>query len=245
MSSLFYKLGKVVGPNVRKVNWLWQSMTASKGDAIRAEYTVGQDLTREIRNRLEVDTDSRAGQMLNQVGDHLVACVANKLRTFSFEAVKGDAPNAFALPGGFIFVTSSLLELCEWQRDEIAFILGHEMGHVIRGHAMDRIMANSAIAAGARTLRIRGPVAGWLGEVGVKFLQSAYSQDMELEADVLGARLAKAARYDPNGPTQLLCRLSELSGPGNQFDIENYFSSHPPFKLRIQNLDRLLSQRPT
>jgi predicted Zn-dependent protease len=134
----------MIGPRVRKIKWIWQSITASEAEVIKAEYEVGQGLACEIGNRLELDTEPRAGQMLNKVGRHLAACVANKLRTSSFEVIKGTEPNAFALPGGFIFVTRSLLELCDWNQDEIAFILGHEMGHVIRGHAMDRIIANSA-----------------------------------------------------------------------------------------------------
>jgi len=245
MSSLFYKLGKVVGPNVRKVNWLWQSMTASEGDSIRAEYEVGRDLAGKFRNQLELETDPGAGKMLLKVGHHLTAFVANKLRTFTFEAVKGDVPNAFALPGGFIFVTSSLGELCEWNQDEIAFILAHEMAHVIRGHAVDRIIANSAIALGAKTLNIHTFGAAVLSRAGAELLQSAYSQDLESEADTLAARLVIAASYDRHAPIKLLCRLDELSRTDNKFDLGNYFSSHPTFKLRIQNLDRLLSQRPT
>lgn len=243
MSSLFYNIGKMVGPKVRKVKWIWQSITASEADAIRAEHKVGQDLAREIRNRLELDTEPRAGQMLNKVGRHLAACVANKLRTFSFEVIKGTEPNAFALPGGFIFVTRSLLELCEWNQDELAFILGHEMGHVIRGHAMDRIITNSAIAVGAKATPLRGLLASWLGKVGVKFLESAYSQDLEFEADALGARLIVVAGYDPHAPTQLLSRLSKLNQLAKQFSLGNYFSSHPAFDLRIHNVDRLLRQR--
>ena len=243
MSSLFYNIGKMVGPRVRKVKWIWQSITASEADTIKAEHEVGQDLAREIRNRLELDTEPRAGQMLNKVGRHLAACVANKLRTFSFEVIKGTEPNAFALPGGFIFVTRSLLELCEWNQDELAFILGHEMGHVIRGHAMDRIITNSAIAVGARATPIRGLLASWLSRVSVKFLESAYSQDMELKADTLGARLVAVAGYDPHAPMQLLSRLSELNQAAKQFSLGNYFSSHPAFDVRIHNVDHLLHQR--
>ena len=239
MNNLFYNLGKMVGPKVRKVKWVWQSITASEADAIEAEQKVGQDLACEVRNRLELDTDPRAGQMLNKVGGHLAVCVANKLRTFSFEVIKGSEPNAFALPGGFIFVTRSLLELCEWNQDELAFILGHEMGHVIRGHSMGRIVTNSAIAVGARAAPIRGLLASWLGKVGVEFLESAYSQDMELEADALGARLVAVAGYDPHAPTQLLTRLSELSLPAKQLGPGNYFSSHPAFEVRIRNVERL------
>ena len=243
MSNLFYNIGKMVGPRVRKVKWIWQSITASEADTIKAEHEVGQDLAREIRNRLELDTEPRAGQMLNQVGRHLATCVANKLRTFSFEVIKSTEPNAFALPGGFIFVSRLLLELCEWNQDELAFILGHEMGHVIRGHSMGRIITNSAIAVGAKATPIRGLLASWLGKVGVEFLESAYSQNLELEADALGARLVAVADYDPHAPTQLLSRLSELSQPAKQFSLGNYFSSHPAFDVRIQNIDHLLRQR--
>ena len=217
-------------------------MTAGEADAIRAEHEVGQDLACEIRNRLEVDTDSRAGQTLNQVGYRLTACATNKVRTFSFETIKGSEANAFALPGGFIFVTRSLLELCDWNQDEVGFVLGHEMAHVIRGHAMNRIIANSAIAVGARAAPVRGLLAGWLGRVGVKFLESAYSQDLELEADTLGARLAAAAGYNPHAPTQLLSRLNELKQSAKGFNPGNYFSSHPGFDVRIRNVDRLRRQ---
>ena len=240
MSNLFYNIGKMVGPRFRKVKWIWQSITASEADAIQAEHKVGQDLAREIRHQLGSEPEPQAGQMLNEVGSHLAACVANKLRTFSFETVKGTEPNAFALPGGFIFVTRSLVELCEWNGDEVAFILGHEMGHVIRGHAMDRIISSSAIAVGSGVTPVRGLLGGWLRRVGVKFLESAYSQDLELEADTLGARLAAAAGYDSHAPGQLLSRLARLSQPTNQFGLGNYFASHPAFELRIHNVNRLL-----
>ena len=245
MRGLFYKLGRMVGPRVRKVNWVWQSMTASEGEGIRAEYAVGRDLAGKFRNQLELETDPLAGKMLQKVGQHLTGCVANKLRRFTIEPIKGTEPNAFALPGGFVFVSSSLGELCEWNEDEIAFILAHEMAHVIRGHAADRIIANSAIALGVKTLNIHSFGAAALGRAGIGLLQSAYSQDLESEADRLAARLVIAAGYDRHAPIKLLRRLEELSRAGNKFDIGNYFSSHPALELRIQNLDRLLSERPS
>jgi predicted Zn-dependent protease len=243
VSGLFYNLGKKVGPKVRKAKWLWQSIVGSEADAIKVEHEVGQDLAREIRRQLELELEPQAEQMLNEVGNRLAACVANKSRKFSFEILKGVEPNAFALPGGFIFVTRSLMELCRWNQNEIAFILGHEMGHVMRGHAMSRIISNSAIATASRAAPVRGVLSGWLRKVGVQFLESAYSQDLESEADKLGVRLVAAAGYDAGACVQLLSRLDALSKPDSQFDLGSYFSSHPSFKIRIQNINRLLRKR--
>jgi predicted Zn-dependent protease len=240
VSGLFYSLGRKVGPKVRKAKWIWQSLAGSEADAITVEHEVGQDLAREIRRQLGLDRDPQIEQMLNEIGHCLAACVANKSRRFSFESVEGAEPNAFALPGGFVFVTKSLVELCGRNQNELAFILGHEMGHVIRGHAMNRIISNSAIAAASRAAPIRGVLSGWLRKVGVQFLESTYSQELESEADKLGVRLVAAAGYDPQAGVQLLSRLAKLNSSSSGFDLGSYFSSHPPFEDRIDNINHLL-----
>ncbi|MBW7989377.1 MAG: M48 family metalloprotease [Planctomycetes bacterium] len=242
MSGLFYSLGRKVGPKVRKAKWFWQSIAGTESDAIKVEYEVGRDLAREVRCQLDLDKEPKAEKILNEAGTRLTACVVNRSRKFSFETIKGDEPNAFALPGGFIFVTRSLMELCQYNQNEVAFILAHEMGHVIRGHAMNRIISNSAIATASRAAPIRGVLSGWVRKVGVQFLESAYSQDMESDADKLGVRLVGAAGYDPQACVQLLSRLAKLSKPVGQFDLGGYFSSHPPFDVRIRNINLLLQK---
>jgi len=236
---MFYKLGKMAGPSVRKAKWIWQTATNSQAKAIKAEYEVGRDMAHHVRHRLNLDPDPQTGQILNEVGSRLAGCVANKLRSFSFESIKLTVPEAFCLPGGFIFVSRSLVELCRWNKDEIAFVLGHEMAHVSRGHVMERMISNSAIAAASRAVSVRDVLTAGLRKVGVKFLESAYSQDQELEADKLGIRLAAAAGYDPYGSIKLLSRLAESA---NKSKLVNYFSSHPACNVRIENITRLLDQ---
>jgi len=240
LSGLFYNLGRKVGPKVRKARWMWQSVSGSEVDAIKVEHEVGLDLAREIRQQLGTGQEPQTDQVLNEIGNHLAACVANKSRRFSFETVKGPESNAFALPGGFIFVTKSLVELCRYDQNEIACILGHEMAHIIRGHAMNRIIRNSAIAAASRAAPIRGALSGWLRKVGVQFIESAYSKDLESEADRLGVCLVAAAGYEPGACLQLFSRLAKLSSPPSQFDLGSYFSSHPPFNVRIENIKHQL-----
>jgi predicted Zn-dependent protease len=256
VSGLFYNVGKKVGPKVRKAKWFWQSIAGTEADAIKVEYEVGRDLAREVRNQLKIDRQPQAEKILKETSPRLTACVVNKSRKFNFEIIKGVEPNAFALPGGFIFVTQSILELCQYNQNEIAFILAHEMAHVIRGHAMSRIISNSAISTASRVAPVRGILSGWLRKVGVQFLENAYSQDIESEADKLGTHLVAAAGYEPQACVRLLSRLAKLSQGKNTWHglpgRENgqgaratcgYFSSHPPFDVRIRNINHWLRKR--
>jgi Zn-dependent protease with chaperone function len=236
MSKFFYNLGRKASPHVRKAKWIWQSVAGSQADAVKAEYDLGILLAAELRQNLTPAPDPIAKKLIAGVGQKLTARLTSKLRRFSFEVVMAREPNAFALPGGFIFVTTPLLDICGHDPDQIAFILAHEMAHVIKSHAINRIISDSAISIGSKAARIRGPLAGWIKTTGIKLLQSSYSQDMELEADAFAARLIKAARFDPAAGQKLLAHLQQLKNPPTKLDLGAYFSTHPPITLRIQKL---------
>jgi predicted Zn-dependent protease len=235
--GFFYNLGRMVGPKVRKARWIWHSMKGTQEEIIQTEYDVGRDLAREIRDRAGVDTDPLVEKLLSETGFRLSECVANKFRTFSFKALVIAEPNAFALPGGFIFVTRSILELCQWNADETAFIIAHEMGHVIRKHAINRIMRDFAVTAASRVVPAPGAVVGWVRKVSMKYLESSYSQDLEFEADALGVRLMDAAGFSTQASIKLLQRLGGVKSSQNQIDTGSYFSTHPGINERIRNIN--------
>jgi predicted Zn-dependent protease len=243
VGSLFYNLGRQVGPKVRKARWIWESLTGTQADAIRLEHAVGLDLAHEARQQLQIDSDQQTRELLEEIGYQLSTRLANQLRAFRFEAYQDGQPNAFALPGGFIFVSTPILELCRWNRDEIAFLLGHEMAHVVRGHAIQRIVAGSAISAAARAAPVPGTLGAWLHKVGTRFLETAYSRDHELEADALGVRLAAAAGYEPQASIRLLSRLAEISESADATSLGEYFSTHPSSQVRINNIRSRLQRR--
>ncbi len=184
------------------------------------------------------DTNDARIPVVTQLVARLAAALPPAERRYQFRAALIDRPvvNAFALPGGYIFVSRSLVELCERNQDEVAFILGHEMSHVIRGHAMDRIITNSAISLGTKFTSVRGPITALLNNVGVRFLESSYSQELEMEADKLGVRLVVAAGYNAKAAAVLLSRLAKLNPSGAESNFGHYFSSHPSINLRIQNI---------
>jgi len=230
------KLGKLAGPGVRKGKWLWTSLTGTTKEALRAEYDVGRDMAQEVRRQLGTDDDAETVRLVQDIGRRLAGCVTEEDRTFEVSLVRGEQPNAFALPGGFVFVTRPLVELCERREAELAFVVAHEMAHVIRGHALDRVLSDSATAAASRAIAARSGLGAWVRHVGVRYLTGAYSRDRELAADELGTRLADAAGYGREGAVRLLERLDRLRAEGmaETLGLGQYFASHPPTEERIK-----------
>ena len=145
--SRAYVFGRLAGKQYRKAKWYWQSATGSEEDAIRAEQGVGRDMAAVVREQAGGAGDPRAQALLDDVGAPLADRVRNRAHRFEVTALPGGAPTAFALPGGFIFVAPALMELAAGDRDELAFVVAHEMAHVIRRHAIDRLLGQKARSA--------------------------------------------------------------------------------------------------
>jgi predicted Zn-dependent protease len=101
------------------------------------------------------------------------------------------------------------------------------------------MISNSAIAAASRAAPVRDVLTACLRKVGVKFLESAYSQEQELEADKLGIYLVSAAGYNPRGSIRFFRRVAKSTDTSN---LGSYFSSHPTCKARIENITALLAK---
>ena len=237
MGGFFYKFGRFVGRQSRKANWAFRSLTGSEEEAIRAEWGVGRDLAREVLEQTPADPDPAVARWLDEIGGLLAKEVQQKGRTFCFRCVQVPEPNAFALPGGFVFVTRPLLRLCQASHDDLAFVLGHEMAHVVCGHSLERLVARSLITGAVGRWNpvaglLRGPLTGLMATL----LQQGYSQDQELEADRVGAALAAEAGFDAGAGPRLLGKLRQhFAGPS---EVAGYFSSHPPWDVRIESLHR-------
>lgn len=240
MGRFFYNLGRTVGPQVRKANWLFRSLTGTEAESIRAEQAVGRDLAQAFIDQVEIDRDPELTRWVGDLGNQLVVCVRNRQWPFHFYVIQSIEFNAFALPGGFIFLTRGLLELCLWNRDELGFVLGHEMGHVLHRHAIDRVMASSLITATVGRLLpgrglLRAPVTSLISTL----LHQGYSQDQELEADRFGVRLVRAAGLEARAALRLLARLQAQTGDASI--LGSYFSAHPPLDVRMDHVTRLIS----
>jgi predicted Zn-dependent protease len=162
-----------------------------------------------------------------EIGARLGAAQGDGSRSFEFRVVQTADLNAFALPGGFVFVTDALLRLLADDRDALAFVVAHEMGHVLLRHPRDRYMADLAFGVVGR----RVPVAG---QVVREMLSKGYSRDQELEADREALRVMSAAGFPVDGGVRALEQLARHA-PG-QPGLSEYLSTHPRLDQRIHAL---------
>lgn len=238
MKTGFYHFGRKAGITYRRARWMWQSVAGSEDDAIRAEYSVGRDMAAVVREQTSCQPDDDGQVLLNEIGQQLSGSVRNRLHRFTVTLVGEDQPIAFALPGGFVFVAQGLVQLCKHDRDELAFVVAHEMAHVIRRHAIDRLVSQKVLSVASLASPGRGVLAPWIRKVGLHWLERAYSREQEFEADELGVLLMRAAGFHFEASVRLLHRFSGLDTGSNYSSLGAYWSTHPPVGERVERLSQ-------
>jgi predicted Zn-dependent protease len=211
------------------------------GDEIAARYKAEFPSTKDAAHTAAVEV------YLQTVGLRTASHARRKLPwKFHYIANPGFV-NAFALPGGHIFIGQGLLALMH-SEDALAAVLGHEVSHVDLRHCADRVQTEAQL----RHLGVIGDLVGLPVEV---FL-AGYSKDQELEADRDGTALAVDAGYSPLGILQLFAEFNKLeagsaSKPGSPVEeaaglsletLAGYFQSHPPADQRIVQVRALISE---
>jgi predicted Zn-dependent protease len=241
MEDFFKNIGKKAGQSFRRGKWLYKSVLGSEEEAIQAEYYVGKEIFAKLIEQSLVDANQEVITFLNEIGSLLASQLNNKYRKFSFRSIISQDINAFALPGGFIFTTSSILKTFNYSRDEIAFILGHEIGHVVKWHIFNKTVASSSLNFLAMVTKPNGLV----GSVAVRainsLMQNSYSRDQELEADEFGATLMYAAGFNPSASIKVLDKLGKAITKDSNFF--NYFSTHPTAEIRIRKIETLINKK--
>ena len=197
-------------------------------------------------------SDDLAGYVA-EVGGRLALTSEMPKIAWRFTVLNDQEVNAFALPGGYIYVTRGLLALAE-NEAEMAGVLAHEIGHVTARHTAQRYSTAMATNIGLTGLSILGSVFGvpsGLGQIvssGAQMALQQYSQGQELEADMLGVRYMSRAGYDPNAMTSFFKKLkahSELEAhqQGKDGVTHNIMSTHPRTEDRIQQAMNLASAK--
>jgi predicted Zn-dependent protease len=240
LAGFFRNLGHMAGPHYRKARWVLHSLTGTPEERLAAEYEVGRDMAHALSAEGRLDDHQATRQLLADIGGRLAGRLRNRQRRFTFQVLIDPQINAFAMPGGFVFVTGSLLDLCGSQVDELAFVLAHEMAHVVRGHAMERMVSGAVLNVASRASLAGRMMSKSVLNAAMAMLQRAYSRDQELDADAFAARLMVSAGLDPLAGASVLTKLAEHADePGV---LSAYFSTHPPLTERVERIRRLLNK---
>lgn len=176
---------------------------------------------------------------VRQVGNKVAANTERKDVQYKFYVIDSPMVNAFALPGGYIYVSRGLLTLANSEA-ELAAVLGHEIGHVTARHAAERMSQGTIAGLGAAVIGAAvGDSAGQVASLGSNLYISSYSRAQEHQSDELGVRYISRAGYDPRAMSDFLRSLDaqsqlEAREAGSNSTGFNYFSTHPLTAERVQ-----------
>ena len=198
------------------------------------EIAIGQRGDAEIRREMGVYQDEELQRYVSGVGERLAAVSHRPTLPWTFTVVDVPAVNAFALPGGYIYVTRGLLAHLG-DESELAGVLGHEIGHVTARHASQQLSRSTGGSIGVLLASIFVPgVAPFsdLASAGLGTLFLKYGRDDELESDRLGVEYASKAGWDPESVPRFLTTLSRLDALSVR-GVPNWLSTHPDPGSRV------------
>jgi predicted Zn-dependent protease len=188
---------------------------------------------------------------VQKIGAHVSARAQRKL-PYRFHYIPGDGMvNAFALPGGHVFIGKGLLEVMD-SEDQLAAVLGHEVEHIDRRHCVERVQLE------AQMRKLPLGVVGALAQIPVEVFQAGYTKNQELEADSEGTKLAVRAGYSYQGAVRLFEAMEKRYGGSPSAPerkslrreigklaaqtVSGYFRSHPPAAERIRLIQSMAAR---
>lgn len=210
------------------------------------EITIGNTLAQRYSSQLGAG-DAAMQDYVTSVG-RKVAAHARRKFDYKFYYVPDESlVNAFALPGGHVFIGQGMVRLMETE-DELASVLGHEVEHIDNYHCVERYQIKA---------RVHNLPLAELLVLPVELFQAGYNKEQELEADRDGAYLAVMAGYSPQGAIHLFQRFQRLhreyvikaESPDQELSqvaiagIEGYFRSHPLPEERVNQLERIIAAK--
>ncbi len=210
------------------------------------EYYVGRAVGATVASAYKIYDDEKITHYVNVVGQTL-ALASDKPETFGgyhFLVLDTDEINAFAAPGGLIFVSRGMLRLCKTE-DQLAGVLAHEVAHVNLGHAISAISNSRWTSAftilgteGAKSFggealsQLTTAFEGSINDITKTMMTSGYARKQERQADALAIQIMQRVGYNPSALVQVLANMESQLKPGGH----DFAATHPPPEARIADL---------
>jgi len=208
------------------------------------EIQLGRQSDAEVRQTMGVYQDQALQQYVSRIGQRLARAAHRPNLPWTFTVVDEPAVNAFALPGGFIYITRGILPFLH-DEAELAAVMGHEVGHVDARHSAAAYSSQTLAGGGLAVLGVFVPQArpfqGAAGAaLGLAFLKN--SRGNELEADQLGVGYTSVAGWDPSAMPDLLGTLARLDeASGSSRGVPNWALTHPPAEDRVAKVQEAVA----
>ncbi len=209
------------------------------------EITIGYKSAPEMAAQMGgVSRNAQAVALVQRVGDLLVkqSVAAKSPYKFSFHVLADPKTvNAFALPGGPIFITEGLLRQLKSEA-ELAGVLGHEIGHVIARHSSERLAKQQLTQGliGALVVGSGDYTSAQIGQMVGGMINMKYGREDEIESDTLGIRIMAEAGYDPRGMVRVMEVLAKASGGSRQ---PEFMSTHPAPENRAERIKEAIAKQ--
>jgi predicted Zn-dependent protease len=222
----------------------------SSAMTIQQERELGEKVLQEVKNRWPMVQEPSVNEYINRIGKEILLSIESQPFEYQFFVINTPEINAFAVPGGKVFLNSGLLLLTE-NEAELAGVMCHEIGHVVARHISKR--SEQGMKLGLATLGamlagifLGGKAASAIATTTIAATETVmlkYSREDEEEADYLGLKFMERSGYDRRGMLTMLKKLRRAEGPSSS-DPPAYLLTHPAIEERIANLETQMAHFP-
>ncbi len=210
---------------------------------IQQEREIGEKVLEEVKRRWPLVDDFSVTAYINGIGKRVLQVMESQPFEYQFFVINTQELNAFAVPGGKVFVNTGLILAVDTE-DELASVICHEIGHVVARHIAKQsekgqVLSLATLGAVLAGLIVGGKTGAAVATTSVAASQTAmlkYSRDDEDEADYLGLRLLERAGYDRRAMLSMLRKMRRHTGPASS-DPPAYLLTHPAIEERISDLE--------
>lgn len=205
------------------------------------EESMGRSIAKEVKKEFQLSADPIDVERIERITRKIAAvCDRREITYHAFVINKEDVKNAFSLPGGYVYVFKDLINALTTD-DELAFVIAHEIGHIVGRHHIKRLQAawsmNLLILASTQTKDSPDLLPGL--SAALTFILSGFSQKEELEADTLAVKYVALAGYDPQAAFTVLDKLWQFKKKEKNYPF-SYVKTHPDTGLRIKSVKESL-----
>lgn len=212
------------------------------------EVAIGADYSAQINRQLPLLNDGATNSYVNQIGQQLAAIADPRGIRYHFYVVNSDVVNAFALPGGYVYVNRGIIERAD-NLSEFAGVLAHEIGHVAERHSIEQLQRAQNANLGLNVLYgvLLGRAPSGVERAGIQVgggaVFAGYTRDAEREADRVGVAYMVRAGYNPIGLATFFEELLSMQ-QRQPSRVEQWFSTHPTTQERVANTRAIIAQTP-